>query len=110
MGPQQLKHKALALELAVALPLLPLPPFREPDELREVFRILAVVMNASLLPPVRLCGTSWTRPQGGGETVSLATTLDLRLFHYSHELRCCICRNFAQNQLQPLVEPQPSQT
>jgi hypothetical protein len=38
------------------------------------------------------------------------TSVDLRLFDYSHELRCCICRNFAQNQLQPLVEPQPSQT
>ena len=25
-------------------------------------------------------------------------------------LRCCICRNLAHNQLQPLVEPQPSHT
>jgi len=47
---------------------------------------------------------------GGGEAISLATSLDLRLFGYLHERRCCICRNFAQNQLQPLVEPQPSQT
>ena len=42
--------------------------------------------------------------------MSLATSFDLRLFDYSRGLRCCMCCNFAYYQLQPLVEPQPSQT
>ena len=47
---------------------------------------------------------------GGDEATDLVTSADLRLFSYSHQRRCCICRNFARFQLQPLVEPQPSQT
>jgi hypothetical protein len=35
---------------------------------------------------------------------------DLRLSDYSRVPSCCIRRNFAPFQLQPLVEPQPSQT
>jgi hypothetical protein len=42
--------------------------------------------------------------------MDLITSADLRLFSYLCERRCCICRNSAQNQLQPLVEPHPSHT
>jgi hypothetical protein len=35
---------------------------------------------------------------------------DLQLLHCEHPVECCICCNFARNQLQPLVEPHPSQT
>jgi hypothetical protein len=76
----------------------------------ELHTFHADALNTTLLPPVRLPGTSWTKPPGGDEAMHLATPVDLWLFDYSVELRCCICRNFAHNQLQPLVEPQPSQT
>jgi hypothetical protein len=46
----------------------------------------------------------------GGGAASPATHSDLRLPDYFQVPDCCICCNFAQNQLQPLVEPQPSQT
>ena len=39
VDPQEFEHEALALELAVAPPLLARPPLSEPDELREVLRI-----------------------------------------------------------------------
>src|SRR5215469_1095599 len=39
VNPQQLQHEALALELAVMLPLLARPPLCEPDELREILRM-----------------------------------------------------------------------
>jgi hypothetical protein len=50
------------------------------------------------------------RTPGGGEMLDPATPSDLRLSDYSRMPNCCICRNFAVFQLQPLVEPQPSQT
>lgn len=34
---------------------------------------------------------------GGDEATGLITPTDLRLFSYSHQRRCCICRNSAQN-------------
>ncbi len=46
----------------------------------------------------------------GGEAHRLATRPYLRLFVCQQRPSCCMCRNVAHNQLQPLVEPQPSQT
>ena len=50
------------------------------------------------------------RAAAGGEAMRHATCPYLRLFVYQEGLSCCMCRNFAHIQLQPLVEPQPSQT
>ena len=36
------------------------------------------------------------RVLGGDEATDLITSADLRLFSYSHQRECCICRNFAQ--------------
>jgi hypothetical protein len=47
---------------------------------------------------------------GGDEATNLITFADLRLFSYSHQRRCCHLPQLCPFQLQPLVEPQPSQT
>ena len=60
--------------------------------------------------PVRRVADYLSRVETGSEARRLATRLDLQLLDYLDVLRCCICCNFVHNQLQPLVEPQPSQT
>jgi hypothetical protein len=56
----------------------------------DTYTFHSVVTNTTLLSPARLTGDYLDQAAGGGEAISLATTVDLRLFDYSHEFRCCI--------------------